>query len=272
MGNRCLNYLTVTGERSQLLKFDKCFKENGIEFKVEKNHLTDTGFTNFDFSNYLCYWHEKLTSGYKLLGLISVDQKKDYSFSAFIPPSISYFRIWDDWKFLKWSTRSDLDEMIVNWIDNGSVKYQFKTDWDPPMPVIVQMILDFKMLDFEFKYVEDCQSYAGVVRSKDGEIIEEVFSNVNPGGIRPLLEREFGYDFIKCPSCSELLQEHEADANKCPFCHTRIAFNDEDELIVAEECDTEDLEDSEVLFDFDLTDSFSGVLDFDIGIDIDGGV
>lgn len=240
MGNCCLNYLTVTGEKSDLIRFDKCFKEKGIEFNVEVHELTDAGFTHFDFSSYLCYWHQKITHGYKLVGLVSVDQKTDYSFSAFIPPSISYLKTWKDWQFAHWSTRSDLYGMTVNWLDNNCVQYHFKTHWEAPTPVIVQMLLDFYMLDFEFKYVEDCQSFAGLIKSKDGEIERSDFKTATEGDFRDFLRNDFGYDFFKCPSCSKLLQEHEAESDSCPFCHTKITFNDDDELVLLSDDDDND--------------------------------
>lgn len=219
----CLNYLTIRGDKFYVSMFDKCFKENGIEFKVENYHLKNTGHTHFDFSNYLCYWQEKLPDSYKLIGLVSIEPKNDYSFSAFLPPSTDYFRIWENWQYIKWDTRHDAEEMIVKKVDDNCIRYEFQTQW-APLPVIDQMSIDFPMLNFEFKYVEDGQSFAGSVVYEDGELLENIEITRDGQSMHHFLKDNFGYKYYSCSSCESLLDENETKTGNCPFCEEKITL------------------------------------------------
>lgn len=232
MSNYCLNELRIVGDKEDISRFDNCFKKNGIQFIVDRHLLTASGYAHFNLSKYLCYYAEKNGDGFKLVGIQSIEMINDYSFSAFIPPSVSYLKNWDDWTAINWGTFSDVLELSVNRINDLCIEYKFKTKM-PPLAVMDQMIIDFPMLNFEFKYVEDCQSYAGQIIYEEGELLENTQLLKNNQEMRKFLKENFSYEYMVCPSCESLLQEHEAEEENCPFCNEPIDFTDDGELVIA---------------------------------------
>lgn len=191
MKSYCVNELTIVGDYKYLFEFDNCFKNNGIQFNVESQHLTDTAYRYFDFSNYLCYYREPLSTGSRLTGVLNIEKIKNYSFSAFIPPCLEDLRKWDNWKLEKWDTRSDAEDLSIIVSNESCLKYRFRTALYPPIPVIVQMISDFPKLNFEYKYIEDRKSYAGIIRAQKGQIIEDIYKNKYSEAINDLIKTEF---------------------------------------------------------------------------------
>lgn len=231
MSNYCLNELRIVGDKEDILRFDNCFKNNGIRFVVDRHLLTASGYAHFNLSKYLCYYSAKNGDGFKLVGLNSIEMMNDYSFSAFVPPSVSDLKTWDDWTVSKWGTFSDVLEMSVKKINNLCIEYNFKTIM-PPLAVMDQLIIDFPMLNFEWKYAEDCQSYAGKIIYEEGELVENTQLFENSQEMRQFLKENFNYEYMICPSCESLLQEHEAEEEFCPLCNKQIDFADNGELII----------------------------------------
>ena len=87
--------------------------------------------------------------------------ENEFNFETLIPRSLNVYKDYTcyEWNIENWGTKWNAYETEFSW-KNGNAEIFFWTAWSVPYPVIIAFANRF-MIDFEFSYIDECESFQG---------------------------------------------------------------------------------------------------------------
>lgn len=180
MANYVYNTLTILGEEKDLEIFRE-FAETNKELLGTLGYSEDE-VLEFDFRNFVSpkeniqrhveTWNANPSVRTEFS---TVSNLEDYW----------YKETGHDWCIKNWGCKNNADEVSYQ-RNTNQIVYFFKTPWSAPDPVIKKASELFPELDFVFDFEEESYEFAGTMKFKKGELIENLEE-------KPLK--------VKCPHC-----------------------------------------------------------------------
>lgn len=225
MPNWCFNRITVSGDQSALIAFDKAFKGKHAYWglpEYEKIGKTDKEIEALKIAYKNDY--DKEPPCYCLNALYPVPEEViKVGYNKPVTPSFKEFKegknfddkydvkgelrsvidpdCWVDgysWCCSHWGTKWDIVDVCVTKGDKHSKKYiyEFETAWSPPLPFL-SYISEMWRLIFEIEYTEPGMCFAGHGKVVNGEILKDEYYSVGIDKKEKyvnFVKKHFGYD------------------------------------------------------------------------------
>ena len=154
MPNWCQNTLSITGNKRDLTRFKKKAEDTGADSK-----------TFLSLNNFVPM--PKELEGTTSPCEPNTELRAKYGFDN-----------WYDWHIANWGIKWDVE---ANKKQEGSnwIKFHFDSPWAPPINAIITISKMYPELTFEIEYAEPGMNFAGRSIYKNGEVISEMYLDVD---------------------------------------------------------------------------------------------
>ena len=140
MPNWCYSQLTVSGEPKQLHKFLKEVERTPLEGEADSHN-----------------------------------EASKLAFNRIIPmPSEMWVdEKWYEWRIANWGTKWEcgIDYETTNEWESGEVRFDYRTAWSPPEPIMQAVVKKYPKLLFHWTYWEESYEYWGDITGSKGDFI-----------------------------------------------------------------------------------------------------
>jgi Ferredoxin-like domain in Api92-like protein len=161
MPNHCTNYLTVTGDDKEIMRFHDAIIKGEIQeheqFRILDNLFpTPENLKNTPSGSFAS--DEQKT----------VDEKNKSNIAKF------GYKDWYDWNCANYGSKwSDFDG-VINTYEAGLLDVVFVSAWSPIIQGMVHVSKEFPTLNFILTYEEGGMAFLGGAGIKNGEIVGEI--------------------------------------------------------------------------------------------------
>jgi hypothetical protein len=161
MPNHCTNYLTVTGDDKEVMRFHDAIIKGEIQeheqFRILDNLFpTPENLKNTPSGSFASDEQKK------------VDEKNKSNTAKF------GYKDWYDWNCANYGSKwSDYDG-VINTYEAGLLDVVFVSAWSPIIQGMVHVSKEFPTLNFILTYEEGGMAFLGGAGIKNGEIVGEI--------------------------------------------------------------------------------------------------
>lgn len=189
MPNWCENILVVTGDDTELSKFDKTFKGRPALWSLEEFEL---GVEDFDvaMAKKAAEWNE-MPLQYTFNALYPVPEeilRNGYNGKEENGSLLSGY----DWCIENWGTKWDMNS-VTQEENPGEIKYYFSTAWGPPLEWCEKVAGDWLQLEFKVLFFEPGMCFAGENHYVGGELVDS-YSAESKKEVELFVTARFGYN------------------------------------------------------------------------------